>query len=159
NILLANLIGLNLVYQRESSDPPQVQNAGNLGDGIVLDGTNGVSSNSIGLPISLSSITGPVSPVLSIASSYISAATGNAVTSMPFPTTAGQSITGTAYLGNIIAANRGNGVNLENSASQNLIVANTIGATSSTPNGKPNLLVGNSGDGILITNSSGNTIG
>src|SRR5262249_30838335 len=90
---------------------------------------------------------------------YISAATGNAVTSMPFPTTAGQSITGTAYLGNIIAANRGNGVNLENSASQNLIVANTIGATSSTPNGKPNLLVGNSGDGILITKSSGNTIG
>ena len=47
---MGNLIGLNVVYQRPSDSgnvPPVIENAGNLGDGIDLDGS-GVRSNSIG---------------------------------------------------------------------------------------------------------------
>ena len=180
NVVLGNLIGLNVVYRQSDTNlpngqAPQIENAGNLGDGIDLDGTAGAESNSIGFAGTLAytpTSSGTVTPVLTLADSFISVTSqnfGSSVTAVTLETlpqqnvTAGQSITGTAYLGNIIAANRGTGVSLTGPASgivlDDVLVGNTIGATSSTPGGATNPLVGNSGNGISITNSLGNTIG
>jgi len=160
NVLLGNLIGLNLVYQRVSGGQPLIENAGNLGDGIDLNGSNGAQSNSIGFADTLSyiptTIGGAITPELTLADPL---GTGTIQTFPQQTVTAGESLSGTVAVGNIITANRGDGVSLADSTSLNVLVANTIGATSSLAGGKASTLVGNSGNGISITNSLTNTIG
>ena len=158
NLVIGNLIGLNVVYQRESSGQgsTQIESAGNQGDGIDLNGT-GVQSNTIGFANTLSyiasSIGGTVSSSLTVAGPFGSA---TLQTSPPQTVTPPRPIHATLYFGNIITANSGAGVNITGSASQNVVLGNTIGATSS---GAASSLAGNSGNGISITNSFGNTIG
>ena len=156
--MTGNLIGTNVVYQRESTgqNSTQLENAGNLGDGIDLDGAQ---STFIGFSDTLSysaPIGGTITPSLTVANPLGSA------TLQTFPqqtVNPEESLSATLALGNIIAANSGDGVSIADSALQNVVSGNTIGATSSTFGGTINSLVGNSGNGISITNSFGNAIG
>ena len=137
-----------------------IENAGNLGDGIDLDGS-GVRSNSIGFLDRLSyiptSIGGTITAELTI---------GDAIGSGPlqaFPQQAvgaGQSLSGAVAVGDIISANRGDGVSITGSASSNVLVGNTIGAISINSAGTTISIQGNTGNGISIANSSySNTVG
>jgi hypothetical protein len=164
NVEMGNLIGLNVVYQRESNNQKsstQIENAGNLGDGIVLDGSNGVQSNSIGFADALSYIPTMIGGTITAELTLVDAlGTGPLQTFPQQAVGAGQGLSGTVAVGNIITANRGDGVSITDSASLNVVMANTIGATSSFSAGTTSSLVGNSGNGISITNSaSNNTIG
>ncbi len=161
NVVMGNLIGVNVVYQRESSgqSSPQIENAGNLSDGIDLNGNgnDGVQSNTIGfantLPYIASSIGGTITPSVTVAGPF---GTATLQTFPPQVVTGLQTLYGTLAVGNIIGDNDGAGVYITDSASQNVVLGNTIGATSS---GAANSLGGNSGNGISISNSFGNTIG
>ena len=149
NVVMGNLIGLNVVYQRPSdfaNDPPVIENAGNLGDGIDLDGS-GVQSNSIGFLDGFSyiptSIGGTITPELTL---------GDAIGTGPLQTFpqqavgAGQSLSGAVAVGDIISANRGDGVSITDSASSNVLVGNTIGAFSINSSGTTISIQGNTGE-------------
>ena len=121
----------------------------------------GVQSNSIGFLDRLSyiptSIGGTITAELTI---------GDAIGSGPLQTfprqtvAAGQSLSGTVAIGNIITANRGDGVSITDSASSNVLVGNTIGAITTSSAGTAISIQGNTGNGISITNAAfSNTIG
>jgi hypothetical protein len=159
NVMMGNLIGVNWTYQRETGDGPQLQNAGNLGDGVDIDGGD-ARSNSIGSPLSASpSIGGTIG---STVSTYNVLGYSN-VQSLPQQTFGAKNpfLSSNTAVGNIITANGGDGVSIVDSPS-NLVAGNLIGATSSLPGSAPgstNSIVGNAGNGISVLNALNNTIG
>ncbi len=163
NVVMGNLIGLNVVSVEGNSDTNHtlIENAGNLGDGIDLSGSE-TQSNSIGYALGFSyvpsAIGGTIIGQLKLADAFSS---GTSVL-QTFPQqvfSAGQNLSGTVAVGNFITANNGAGVSLSGSVSQNLVVGNTIGATSTIAGNTTNPLSGNAGSGIAITNAMNNTIG
>jgi hypothetical protein len=149
NTVLANLIGIN-ASSSTVTGTTSVVNAANVGNGINLG--SGSQGNSIGALVSL-----PLTPTIS--GSITAAVNLQNPFSSSTPVTyrasvnAGVPVTFPGGLGNFIAANNGNGVALLSGATANSVVANTIGATTTTA------LLGNVDDGVLILNTPNNTIG
>ncbi len=67
-----------------------------------------------------------------------------------------------AGAGNLIVANQDNGIEISGFSDSNVISGNAIGTTLATGSGigiGPPVNLGNATDGILVSNSSANTIG
>jgi hypothetical protein len=124
--------------------------SGNSRDGVVIDGSNAtanmIQKNRIGVG------SDSVAPLPNQNGIHITQAAGNG--SPSGNVIGGSQVVGgqEVSLGNTIAANRENGVDIDSGATKNLIVGNLIGKT-------PFALEGNAFNGVAIFDSPSNTIG
>ena len=117
--------------------------SGNLGAGVSILGTQAAGTEVLGNLIGTDI--------------YQTYAVGNVDSGVVIAGSTGISI-GTASTGNRIAGNQQDGVDIVRGSSGNTVVGNTIGGVAaSTQDGSS--MISNNGDGLLIVDSPGNTIG